>query len=46
LSSLIFTIAFGTKVTVVEMMPNILPVEDTEVSQTLERALASKASSA
>ena len=30
---------FGTKVTVVEMMPNILPVEDTEVSQTLEKAL-------
>jgi len=32
--------AFGTKVTVVEMMPNILPVEDTEVSQTLERSFA------
>ena len=32
--------AFGTKVTVVEMMPNILPVEDTEVSQTLEKAYA------
>lgn len=31
--------AFGTKVTVVEMQPNILPVEDTEVSQTLEKAL-------
>jgi dihydrolipoamide dehydrogenase len=31
--------SFGTKVTVVEMMPNVLPVEDTEVSQTLERAL-------
>ena len=31
--------SFGSKVTVVEMMPNILPVEDTEVSQTLERAL-------
>jgi dihydrolipoamide dehydrogenase len=30
---------FGTKVTVVEMMPNVLPVEDTEVSQTLEKAL-------
>jgi len=30
--------AFGTKVTMVEMMPNILPVEDTEVSQTLEKA--------
>ena len=31
--------SFGTKVTVVEMMPAILPIEDTEVSQTLERAL-------
>lgn len=28
---------FGTKVTVVEMMPNILPVEDTEVSAELEK---------
>lgn len=32
--------AFGTKVTVVEMMPNALPVEDTEVSQTVEKAFA------
>lgn len=32
--------AFGTKVTIVEMMPNILPVEDTEVSVTLEKSLA------
>jgi dihydrolipoamide dehydrogenase len=32
--------AFGTKVTLVEMMPNVLPVEDEEVSQTLEKALA------
>jgi dihydrolipoamide dehydrogenase len=32
--------SFGTKVTVVEMMPNILPVEDTEVSVTLEKSLA------
>jgi dihydrolipoamide dehydrogenase len=32
--------AFGTKVTVVEMMPNILPIEDTEVSQALEKSLA------
>ena len=31
---------FGTKVTVVEMMPHILPVEDTEVSQTLEKSLS------
>ncbi len=30
--------AFGTKVTMVEMMPNILPVEDTEVSVALEKA--------
>lgn len=29
--------AFGTKVTIVEMLPNILPVEDTEVSQALEK---------
>ena len=32
--------AFGTKVTVVEMMPNILPIEDTEVSQALEKSLS------
>ena len=32
--------SFGTKVTVVEMMPNILPVEDTEISQTLEKSLS------
>ena len=31
--------AFGTQVTLIEMMPNVLPVEDTEVSQALERAL-------
>lgn len=31
--------AFGTKVTVVEMMPNVLPVEDTEVSVALEKSL-------
>jgi dihydrolipoamide dehydrogenase len=31
--------AFGTRVTLIEMMPNVLPVEDTEVSQTLEKAL-------
>ncbi len=30
--------AFGTKVTVIEMMPNILPVEDTEVSQVVEKS--------
>jgi dihydrolipoamide dehydrogenase len=31
--------AFGTAVTLVEMLPNVLPVEDTEVSQVLEKAL-------
>ena len=31
--------AFGTKVTIVEMLPNVLPVEDTEVSQALEKSL-------
>lgn len=30
--------AFGTKVTVVEMQPNILPVEDTDVSIALEKS--------
>lgn len=30
--------AFGTKVTLVEMMPNILPLEDTEASQAVEKA--------
>src|SRR5215218_7833206 len=32
--------AFGTKITMVEMMPNLLPVEDTEVSQVLEKSFA------
>ncbi len=31
--------SFGTKVTVVEMLPNVLPVEDTDVSVALERSL-------
>jgi dihydrolipoamide dehydrogenase len=31
--------AFGTDVTVVEMLPNILPVEDAEVSVALEKSL-------
>src|SRR5450432_1393749 len=31
--------AFGTRVTLIEMLPNVLPVEDTEVSQTLEKAM-------
>jgi dihydrolipoamide dehydrogenase len=30
--------AFGTKVTLVEMLPNLLPVEDTEVSVALEKS--------
>ena len=30
--------AFGTKVTMVEMLPNLLPIEDTEVSQALEKS--------
>jgi dihydrolipoamide dehydrogenase len=33
-----FYSAFGTKVTLVEMLPNLLPVEDTEVSVALERS--------
>ncbi|HEY6171478.1 MAG TPA: FAD-dependent oxidoreductase, partial [Candidatus Kapabacteria bacterium] len=33
---------FGTKITVVEMMPNILPVEDTEVSTELEKIYKKK----
>lgn len=33
---------FGTKITIVEMMPNILPVEDTEVSQELEKLYKKK----
>ncbi len=32
--------AFGTKVTLVEMLPNLLPIEDTEVSQALEKSFA------
>ncbi|MBL9194528.1 MAG: dihydrolipoyl dehydrogenase [Opitutaceae bacterium] len=31
--------AFGTKVTLVEMLPNVLPVEDEEISKTLQRSL-------
>jgi dihydrolipoamide dehydrogenase len=31
--------AFGTEVTLVEMLPNVLPVEDTEISVTLEKSL-------
>jgi len=34
-----FFTSFGTKVTIVEMQPNILPVEDTEVSAALEKSL-------
>ncbi|MEI6675889.1 MAG: dihydrolipoyl dehydrogenase [Verrucomicrobiota bacterium] len=31
--------AFGTKVTLVEMLPRILPVEDDEISEVLEKSL-------
>ena len=31
--------AFGTEVTLVEMLPNVLPVEDQEVSQALQKSL-------
>jgi len=30
--------AFGTKVTVIEMLPNMLPVEDDEIGQALEKS--------
>ncbi len=32
--------SFGTKVTLIEMMPNILPVEDTEISLALQKSLS------
>jgi dihydrolipoamide dehydrogenase len=32
--------AFGTEVTLIEMLPNVLPVEDTEISVALERSLS------
>ena len=32
--------AFGTDVTLVEMLPNVLPVEDTEISVAIEKSLA------
>jgi dihydrolipoamide dehydrogenase len=32
--------AFGTKVTLIEMLPNILPVEDEEVGATLEKSFS------
>jgi dihydrolipoamide dehydrogenase len=31
--------AFGTEVTLVEMLPNVLPIEDEEISKTLEKSL-------
>jgi len=34
--------AFGTEVTVVEMLPNVLPAEDTEISVALEKSLVKK----
>lgn len=30
--------SFGTKVTIIEMLPNLLPVEDTEVGQELQKS--------
>jgi len=33
-----FLNAFGCKVTLIEMLPNLLPIEDTEVSKSLEKA--------
>ena len=33
-----FLNAFGCKVTMIEMLPNVLPIEDTEVSKSLEKA--------
>ena len=33
-----FYSVFGTKVTIIEMLDNILPIEDKEVSQTLEKS--------
>ena len=32
--------AYGTKVTIVEMLPHLLPVEDEEISETLEKSFA------
>lgn len=32
--------AFGTEVALVEMLPNVLPVEDTEISAAIEKSLA------
>jgi len=31
--------AFGSEVTLIEMLPNVLPIEDTEISVALEKAL-------
>ncbi len=32
--------AYGTEVTIVEMLPHLLPVEDVEISETLEKSFA------
>ena len=37
-----FYSVLGTKVTIVEMLENILPVEDNEISETLEKSLKKK----
>ena len=34
--------SLGTKVTIIELLPHILPIEDEEISKTLERALKKK----
>ena len=36
--------AFGTEVTLIEMMPRILPVEDEEISATLQKSFTKRAS--
>jgi dihydrolipoamide dehydrogenase len=33
-----FLNAFGSKVTLIEMLPNVVPIEDEEISQTLKKA--------
>src|SRR5512143_3630077 len=37
-----FYSSFGTKVTLVEMLPHLLPIEDEEMSKELERAFTKK----
>ena len=37
-----FLNAFGTKVTLIEMLPNILPVEDAEISDAIQKSFTSQ----